>query len=242
MIRIPGYDRLYVPVTFPAVLSKSRDYNAIELLLFTLFNYFYLKSYESRNIHNPKRCDANLLPLLAQFYRYEYTNVKNVDMEREIIATVPELHHNKGTSVGIDNALSLSKINKIDNNVSIPWFYDKENNLIVVIVFDGLETYKMLELLALVVPLGTKISLRPGHSIKASEEVQFHSWVEVNYGSLDPDKQWYVTPNNYWKTEWDPKDQLYHTYVDEQAHLDASRTGNIEIADNNQTGPGGNGE
>ena len=104
------------------------------------------------------------------------------------------------------------------------------------------KTYKMLELLALVIPLGTKLVLKPGHSIKASEEVQFHSWVEVNFGPLNPTKQWYITENNKWKTVWDPNDKLYHTYVDEQAHLDASRVGNMEIADTHEKTPGGKGE
>lgn len=240
MIRIPGQE-LNTPMTFPAVLSKSRDYNAIELLFVTLFNYFYTLSVESKNVHNPKRCSAQLLPLLADYFRYEYTNVESIDAEREIIGTVSELHHNKGTATGVNNALALSKVDKTDG-VSIPWFYDEETNQVTVIVFDGLKTYKMLELLALVIPLGTKLVLKPGHSIKASEEVQFHSWVEVNFGPLDPTKQWYVTENNKWKTVWDPNDQLYHTYVDEQAHLDASRTGNIEVADTHEKTPGGKGE
>lgn len=235
MIRIPGL-KFDTPVTFPAVLSKSRDYNAVEYLFQTIFNYFYVLSKESRNIHNPRRCRAEILPLLADYYRYEYTDVKDVNMEREIIATVPYLHHNKGTTVGINNALSLSKTDKI-NAVSIPWFYDEETNTITVIIFEGLETYKMYELLQLVIPLGTKVIFKPGISIRASEEVRMHSWTEVNFGTLDPDKQWYVTKNNVWKTEWNPEDQLYHTYVDEQYKLDAARTGNIEVASNDTTVP-----
>lgn len=31
MLRIPGYDRLTVPITFPIPLTKSRDCNAINL-------------------------------------------------------------------------------------------------------------------------------------------------------------------------------------------------------------------
>lgn len=240
MIRIPG-QKLNTPMTFPAVLSKSRDYNAIEMLFVTIFNYFYTLSVESKNVHNPKRCNAQLLPLLADYFRYEYTNVESIDAEREIIGTVSELHHNKGTAVGVNNALALSKVDKTDG-VSIPWFYDKETNQVTVIVFDGLKTYKMLELLALVIPLGTKLVLKPGHNIKASEEVQFHSWVEVNFGPLNPTKQWYITENNKWKTVWDPNDKLYHTYVDEQAHLDASRVGNMEIADTHEKTPGGKSE
>lgn len=71
MIRVPGHKQLNVPITFPAVLSKSRDYDAIEMLFVTLFNYFYILSKESKNVHNSHRCRADLLPLLAQFYRYE---------------------------------------------------------------------------------------------------------------------------------------------------------------------------
>lgn len=236
MIRVPGYDQLNVPITFPAVLSKSRDYNAIELLFTSIFNYFYILSKESKNVHNPKRCRAELLPLLAQYYRYEYTNVEDVAMEREIIGSVPELHHNKGIATGINNALALCKVDKTDE-VTIPWFYDRETNIVTVIIFDGLKTYKMFELLQLVIPLGTKIVFKPGYSVRASEEVQFHSWIEINYGELDPDKQWYVSPNNTFKTVWDPEKQLYHTYIDEQYKLDAARTGNIEVAHNDTTVP-----
>lgn len=254
MLKVPGYDRLTVPITFPIPLTKSRDYNAINLLFVTIFNYFYVLAKESKNIHNPKRCNANLLPLLAQFYRYEYTDVKDVAFEREIIGTVPNLHHWKGTETGVNNALALSKVDKTDG-VTIPWFYDPENNIVVVIVFDGMETYKMLELLALVIPLGTKIALRPGHSIKASEEVKFHSWVEINFHTIDPKTAWYITPNNYWKVEWDPEKELYHTYVDYSAHIGTdgldpnvpdgtagTRIGNTEIAGNETTPPGGQGE
>lgn len=230
MIRIPG-QKLNTPMTFPAVMSKSRDWNAIEVLFVTIFNYFYTLSVESRNVHNPKRCRVELLPMLADYYRYSYTDVKDIELERDIIATVPELHHNKGTVIGINNALALSKIDK-SNSLAIPWFYTKETNTITVIIFDGLKTYKILELLALVVPLGTKIIFKPGFSVKASEEIDMHSWTEVNFGPLEPDKQWYVTPNNTWSTVWDPEKQLYHTYVDEQAHLNASRVGNVEVANN----------
>ena len=254
MIRIPG-NKLRTPVTFSAVLSKSRDYNAIEYLLQTIFSYFYTLSVESRNIHNPRRCSADLLPLLADYYRYEYTDVKDVAMEREIISTVPELHHNKGTAVGINNALALSKIDKTDS-VTIPWFYDRESNIITVIVFDGLETYKMMELLALVIPLGTKIVAKPGFSVRSSEEVKLHSWTEINYGPLSPDKQYYIAPNNFWLTKWNPEDKLYHTYVDFVNELGnpnntdpqglgkngATRIGGIETASNELKGPGGEGE
>lgn len=233
MIRIPG-QKLNTPVTFPAVLSKSRDYNAIEVLFQTIFNYFYSLSVESKNTHNPKRCRAELLPLLSDFYRYEYTEVKDIDFERKIIPTIPELHHNKGTVIGVDNALSLCIKNKTDN-LSIPWFYDETTNIVTVIVFNGVKTYKMFELLKLVVPLGTKIVFKPGTRILSSEEIKMHSWTEINYGPLDPDKQWYVTKNNVWLTEWDPDKQLYHTYVDEERNLDAARTGNIEVANNQIT-------
>lgn len=252
MIRIPGQSKT-TPVTFPAVLSKSRDYNAIEYLFVTIFNYFYTLSVESRNIHNPLRCDAELLPLLAEFYRYEYTDVESVAMEREILSAVPNLHHNKGTVVGIDNALALSKIDKT-NNMQIPWFYDKENNLITVVIFDNLKTYKIEKLLALVIPLGTKVVLEPGHSVKSSEEVQMHSWVEVNFGEISPEKAWYVTPNNTWKTVWDPETELYHTYVDYSRNIGndnmklatgeisngtaGTRVGNTEIAKNETKTPG----
>lgn len=214
MIKFPGNDNR-TPVTFPAVMSKSRDYNLIENLFTTVFNYFYTLSSEIHNCHNPKRCSSNLLPLLAQYYRYQYTNVENIDLEREIIAYVPLLHHNKGCNVGIDNALALCKVNKTED-ITIPWFYDKENNEVVVIVFNNLKTYKMLDLLYLVVPLGTKIVFRSGNYVKSNEEVQYHSWTQVNVGDLDKNKQYCVQPNNYWHTKWNPEEELYHIYVDAQ--------------------------
>lgn len=217
MIKLPG-QKLNTPVTFPVVLSRSRDYNAVEVLLQTVFNYFYTLSKESKNIHNPRRCKVELLPLLADYYRYQYTDVKDVSLEREIIATVPELHHNKGTNTGINNALALSKVDKTDQ-VVIPWFYSKENNTITVIILVGIETYKLMDLLKLVVPLGTRVITIPGKFIKASEEVKMHSWTEVHFGALDPDKQWYVTKNNTWHTVWDETKQLYHTYVDYQRNI-----------------------
>lgn len=231
MLRIPG-QKLNTPCTFPAVMSKSRDYNLIEILFQTLANYFYILSYESKNIHNPKRCPTSFLPLLADYYRYQYTDVENIELERQIISAIPELHHNKGTVKGIENALALSKVDK-DKYNTIPWFYDKSTNTVTVIITKGMKTYKMYELLKLVLPLGTKLVFQPGFSFKSSEELKMHSWTEVNVGLLDPDKQWYVTKNNTWKTEWDPEEKLYHTYVDEQAHYDVSRVGNIEVADYN---------
>lgn len=231
MIRIPGQE-LHTPLTFPAVLSKSRDYDVIEILLASVFNFFYIQAEESKNCHNPHRCEVDLLPMLADYYRYEYTDVQSVEMERDIIASVPNLHHEKGTATGVNNALMLSKVDKTDS-VSIPWFYTPETNTVTVIVFNGLQTYKMYELLKLVIPLGTKVIFKPGVSIKASEEVQLHSWTEINFGYLDPDKQWCVTENNKFMTKWNPEDQLYHTYVDTQAHLDVARTGNIEVTDYN---------
>lgn len=228
MIRLPGQDKLKVPVTFPAVMSKSRDYNAIEILLQSVFNYFYTESVESKNIHNPYRCKADLLPMLADYARYSYTDVKDVDKEREIIATVSELHHNKGTSTGINNALALSIVDKT-TGITIPWFYDRQTNIITIILFEKLETYKMMELLTLVVPLGVKVICKPGFLVKSSEELKVYSWIEINFGYLDPDKQWYISPNNTFKVEWDEEKQLYHTYIDEQYKHDATRIGNIEI-------------
>lgn len=255
MIRLPDKSKLKVPITFPAVMSKSRDYDAIDLLFQNVFNYFYVLSKESKNIHNPKRCRVNLLPLLSEYYRYEYKDVKDIDMEREIIATVPELHHNKGTSVGIDNALALSRYDKT-SGITIPWFYTKGTNTVTVISFKGLKTYKMLELLKLVIPLGTKVIIKPGFFVKASEELKMHSWTEINHGLLDPDKQYYVQPNNFWHTTWDPEKELYHTYVDAQRELGnpnnhdpqnlgkdgATRVGGTEIAGNEFIVPDEKGE
>lgn len=245
MIRLPDHKRLNVPVTFPAVMSKSRDYDAIDLLFQSIFNYFYVLSKESKNIHNPKRCRVDLLPLLAEYYRYEYSDVKDINMEREIISTIPELHHNKGTVIGIENALALSRYDK-SSGVTIPWFYTKETNTVIVIAFNGLKTYKMLELLKLVIPLGTKVVIKPGFFVKSSEELKMHSWTEINHGPLDFNKQYYVQPNNFWHTTWDSKEQLYHTYVDTQRELGnpnntdpqnlgkdgATRIGGIEVANN----------
>lgn len=255
MIRMPYQKKLKLPITFPAVLSKSRDYNAIEILLYSVFYYFYTLSVEGKNVHNPYRCSADLLPMLADYYRYSFTNVENVDKEREIIATVPELHHNKGTSPGIDNALELSKLDKT-NYFKIPWFYDKESNIITVILSKNIKTYKVLELLNLVVPLGVKIIFKPGYFIQAIEEIKMHSWTQINYGDLDPNKQYYVQPNNFWHTEWDETKQAYSTYVDEQWALGnpnnhdpqglgkdgATRIGGTEVAGNEEKGPGGLGE
>lgn len=240
MLRMPYQKQLKIPVTFPAVLSKSRDYNMIEYLFFTIFYYFYYESVESKNIHNPHRCRSDLLPLLADYYRYEYSDVKSIDMERDIIATVPELHHNKGCKVGIDNALELSKVDKT-SEIKIPWFYEKETNTITVILSSTVKTYKIMELLKLVVPLGTKIVIRPGYFIQSSEEIKLHSWTEINCGPLDPKKQYYVVKNNYWHTTWDPETQLYHVYIDEQWAMSnpeltldeaSTRTGNAEVAAN----------
>lgn len=250
MIRMPYQKQLKVPVTFPAVLSKSRDYNLVEYLLYSIFNFFYTESVESKNVHNPHRCNAELLPMLADFYRYSYTDVKDVSLERDIIATVSELHHNKGCVVGIDNALELSKVDKT-SEIKIPWFYQREQNLITVVLSKDVKTYKMLELLKLVIPLGTKVVIKPGYFVQAAEEVQMHSWTEYHVGPLDPKKQYYVVKNNYWHTVWDAEKQLYHTYVDEQwamsnPELDfeeaSTRIGNAEIASNNIIYPDGEGE
>lgn len=249
MIRMPYQKQLKVPVTFPAVLSKSRDYNCVvEYLLYTIFNYFYTQSVESKNIHNPFRCSTELLPMLAEYYRYQYTNVEDIALEREIIATISELHHNKGCVIGIDNALELSKVDKT-SEIRIPWFYQKDENIITVILSKNTKTYKLQELLKLVVPIGTKIVIKPGYFVESIEEIRMHSWTHISCGKLDPDKQYYVTPNNYWKTEWDPDKQLYSTYIDEQWALSnpnnqnpqdnnktrtgATRIGSIEVASNN---------
>lgn len=255
MIRMPYQKNLKVPVTFPAVLSKSRDYNCVvEYLFYTIFEYFYTQSVESKNVHNPQRCSIELLPLLADYYRYSYTNVKDIDLERDIISTIPELLHNKGTKVGIDNALELSKIDK-KSEISIPWFYEKETNKITVILAKNVKTYKLQELLKLVVPIGTKIVIKPGYFVEAVEEIQMHSWTHIECGPLTPEKQYYVAPNNFWRTEWDSDKQLYHTYVDEQWALSnpnnpnpqnisdsktrgSTRIGDTEIAGNNIKGSG----
>lgn len=256
MIRIPYQKQLKIPVTFPAVLSKSRDYNAIEILMYTIYYYFYNESVESKNVHNPHRVRNDLLPMLADFYRYQFTDVENINLERDIIATVPELHHNKGTVTGIDNALELSKVDK-SNEIRIPWFYEKDTNIITVILDKSTKVYKIRELLKLVVPLGTKVIIKPGYFIQAHDEIQMHSWTQINVGPIDPSKQWYVQPNNYWHCVWDPDQQLYHTYVDEQWALGnpnnhdphgiglcgATRVGGTEVTDIQTTpGPGGKGE
>lgn len=251
MIRMPYQKKLKLPITLPVDLSRSRDYNTVvEYLLYTIFYFFYGESIESRNIHNPRRCKTDELPMLADYYRYSYTNVENIDMEREIMGTVPELHHNKGSVTGIDNALELSKLDKT-SEIRIPWFYQKEENRVIVIIDKNVKTYKMLELLKLVLPLGTKVVIKPGYFVQASEEVQMHSWTEYAVGPLDPKKQYYVVKNNYWHTSWDPKEQKYHTYIDEQWAMSnpelefeeaSTRLGAAEVAGNEVPGPGGNGE
>lgn len=252
MIRMPYQKKLKVPVTFPLPLSRSRDYNAIEELFYTIFNFFYDESYESKNIHNPYRCKADLLPMLADFYRYSYTGVKSVEMERDIIATVPLLHHYKGCSQGIDNALELSKVDKT-SQIRIPWFYQKEENRVIVVLGRDIQVYKILELLKLVLPLGTKVVIKPGYFVHAVDEVQMHSWTEFTCGPLTPDKQYYIQPNNFWYTTWDPEEMLYHTYVDTQWALGdptnhdphglgrdgATRVGGTETASNDITPPAG---
>lgn len=255
MIRMPYQKQLKLPITFPAVLSKSRDYNAIEVLLYTIFYYFYTESVESKNLHNPQRCRAELLPMLADMYRYQYTDVDNIDLEREIMATVPELHHNKGCVTGIDNALALCKVDKTAE-FRIPWFYLREDNTIIIIMSKEMKTYKMMELLKLVVPLGTKIIIKPGYFVNAKEEIKMHSWTAINAGPLQPEKQYYVQPNNFWKSEWNELEQCYTLYVDEQWALSdptnkdpqglgedgATRISMSEVAGNEVDGPGGQGE
>ena len=240
MLRMPYQKQLKVPVTFPAVLSKSRDYNLIEILCYTIFNYFYTLSKESKNIHNPYRCSTDLLPLLADYYRYQYTDVESVELEREIIATVPELHHNKGCTVGIDNALALSKVDKT-NEIRIPWFYDKMTNTVYVVLSSNIKTYKLNELLKLVVPIGTKVIINAGYFVESADEVNLHSWTEVNAGPLSQDKQYCIVPNKYWNTVWNKDTQKYSVYVDEQGSLGnpnntlekaSSRIGNTEVANN----------
>lgn len=240
MLRMPYKKQLELPITFPNVLSKSRDYNMIEILLYTIFYYFYTQSKESRNIHNPHRCNADLLPMLADYYRYQLTDVESLELERDIMATVPQLHHYKGCVTGIDNALELSKVDKT-SEIKIPWFYDKDSNQITVVLSKNVKTYKLQELLKLVVPIGTKIAIKPGYFVQASDEIKMHSWTEINFGLLDPNKQYYVVPNNYWHTSWDPEKQLYHTYVDEQWAMSnpeytydkaSTRIGNAEVASN----------
>ena len=66
MIRIPG-QKLNTPLTFPAVLSKSRDYDFIEILLASIINFFYVQAEESKKLHNPHRCEEDLLPILADY-------------------------------------------------------------------------------------------------------------------------------------------------------------------------------
>lgn len=252
MIRMPyqAKEPLQIPMTFPLPLSRSRDYNGVELLLYTVFLYFYACAKESKNMHNPMRCPTMLLPALAEYYRYAYKDVKDVQMEREIIASTPLLHHEKGTATGVESALSLCKVNQTED-MTIPWFYQRETNTIFVIVGRKTRTYKMLELLRLVVPLGTKIIFKPGHFIHATEEVKMHSWAQVNHGPLDPHKQYYVQPNNYWHTVWDPNAQLYRTYLDEQWALGnpnnvhpqgkdkngGGRVGGMEVAGNETKPP-----
>lgn len=256
MIRMPYQKQLELPITFPAVLSKS-DYRSIEYLLYTIFYYFYTESVESKNLHNPQRCKADLLPMLADMYRYQYTDVKDITLERNIMSTIPELHHNRGTVIGIDNALALCKIDKT-LDFRIPWFYQREENIITVIVSEDMKTYKMMELLKLVIPLGTKIILKPGYFVNAKEEIKMHSWTAVQHGELDPNKAYYVTKNNYWRTEWDPTKECYTTYVDAQWELSnpenkdpqglggedtgATRISMSEVAGNDVQGPGGQGE
>lgn len=257
MIRMPYQKQLKLPITFPAVLSKSRDYNSIEILLYTIFYYFYTESVESKNIHNSHRTKLDLLPMLADMYRYEYTNVKDIAIERDIMSTVSELHHNKGTVIGIDNALALCKKDRTAD-YRIPWFYLREDNTIIVIMSKDMKTYKMQELLKLVVPLGTKVIIKPGYFIEAKEEIKMHSWTAVNHGELDPNKAYYVTKNNYWRTSWDPIKECYTTYVDAQWELSnpenkdpqglggedtgATRVSMSEVAGNEVKGPGGKGE
>lgn len=254
MLRMP-YNKgksLNIPITFPTPLSKTRDYNAIEILFYTIFYYFYYRSVESKNIHNPHRCNVELLPMLADYYRYSFTDVENIELEREIIETVPMLHHYKGCVIGIDNALELSKVDKT-NEIRIPWFYDRESNIITVVLGKNVKVYKIRELLKLVVPLGVKIIIKPGYFVQASEEIKMHSWTEINCGPIDPEKQYYVQPNNFWHTTWDPVELKYHTYVDTQwaggdpnnhdphglGRDGFTRVGGTEFQGNETMGPGG---
>lgn len=225
MIRIPG-NKLNTPTTFPSVMSKSRDYNSIDILFQTLFSYFYTRSLESKNVHNPLRCDVNLLPMLADYFRYEYTDTQNIELERQIIAAVPYLHHYKGTATGIQNALNLSKVDK-STSVNVPWYYNNDNT-ITVLLYDNVETYKLMKLLKLVLPLGTKVIFRVGFGINASEEIQLATSAEINpYGVEDnQNKVWNVTPN---ETGKDINADTYSEYVSEQVHLDATRIGNTEV-------------
>lgn len=211
MLRMPYQKVNKIPVTFPDIISRSRDWNIIEILLYTIFYYFYNESIEIKNQHNPYRCKVELLPLLADYYRYSFTDVEDIDLEREIIANVPQLHHYKGTSTGIDNALALAKVNK-ENKVRIPWHYDKDKNEITVILFTNLEVYKLQELLKLVVPLGTKVVIKPGYYKNVQEEIQMHSYTEYNK-NVKPDNYYAITQGER-NTEF--ISGFYRDYVKEQ--------------------------
>ena len=200
----------------PTEFKKSRDYQLFLLIMNIIFSNVKADTEDLSHLYNVNRCPDSILPLLGDFKGWEWDDKDTVENERKIIGAIPELLHNRGSNIGINNAVNVAS-SLIDSEYFIQfyWSYDRENNVITVYLYDDIHLPKIHDLIEVVRPFGTKVIYEIASIIKNNNAIEFRSFAYPSIRDIDPLLDYLVAPNNNPDISivWDPTKELYEDFV-----------------------------
>lgn len=202
----------YVPTEF----KKSRDYQLFLILINIILGNIKADTEDLTHLFNVSRCPDSSLPFLGDYKGWEWDDKDPVENERKIIGAIPELLHNRGSNIGINNAISVaSSLIGSDHFIQFYWSYDREENVITVYLYNGIHLPKIHDLIEVVRPFGTKVVYEIASIVKNNNAIEFRSFAYPSIRDIDPLLDYLVSPNNNPDISivWDPTEELYEDFV-----------------------------
>lgn len=211
MINIVDFSK-YVPTEF----KKSRDYQLFLVLINIVLGNVKSDTDDVAHLFNINTCPDSILPLLADFKGWEFDEKDPIENERKIIGAISELLHNRGSIVGINNAVNVaSSLIKSEYFIQFYWNYDRDENKITVYLYEDIHLPKIRDLIEIVRPFGSKVVYEIASIVKSNNTVEFRSFAYPSIRDIDPLLDYMVAPSNNPDISivWDPTEELYEDFV-----------------------------
>ena len=202
----------YVPTEF----KKSRDYQLFLVIINIILGNIKADTDDLTHLFSVDRCPDSILPLLGDYKGWEWDPNDEVENERKIIGAIPELLHNRGSNIGINNAINLaSSLIDSDHFIQFYWSYDREKNVITVYLYNDIHLPKIHDLIEVVRPFGAKVVYEIASIVKNNNAVEFRDFAYPSIRDIDPLLDYLVAPNNNPDISivWDPTKELYEDFV-----------------------------
>lgn len=166
----------------PEYYQDSRDFQVFLNLIQVMMTDLYSKVGNPLLIMDPEKCDIDILPLLYSYLAVNYNYTYPEELSRTLLKYLPELIKYRGSIRGIKLAISVATLyndesRTIDEIASVetsghpecpyPYIYVK-------IYSDTVNLQYVSDLIELVRPAGTFLTIQRAVSITGSSEIDFY--------------------------------------------------------------------